>query len=73
MKTSRHFDYISPIFSYNEKSPTKFVEESKTHSQCPITFLFRKSCCLWDNVEKYWRAGKCTDDNMAHAHYMLDT
>ena len=28
---------------------------------------------LWDNVEKYRRAGKAADDNMAHAHCMLDT
>jgi len=34
---------------------------------------FRKSCCLWDNVEKYCRAGQTTDDNTAHTHCMLDT
>ena len=28
---------------------------------------------LLDNVEKYCRAREATDDNMAHAHYMLDT
>jgi len=31
-------------------------------------FFPRKSCRLWDNVEKYCRAGQATDDNMAHAH-----
>jgi len=35
--------------------------------------VFRKSCLLWHNVEKYCRAGQATDDNMAHAHYMLVT
>jgi len=34
---------------------------------------FRKSYRLWDNVEKYCRAGQATDDNMAHAHCMLYT
>jgi hypothetical protein len=29
----------------------------------PYTF-FRKSCRLWDNAEKYCRAGQDTDDNM---------
>ena len=29
---------------------------------------FRKSYCLWDNVEKYGRARQATDGNMAHAH-----
>jgi len=28
---------------------------------------------LWDNVEKYCTAAQATDDNMAHAHCMLDT
>jgi len=36
-------------------------------------FLFRKSCRLLDNVEKYCRGGRATDGNMAHAHCMLDT
>ena len=35
-------------------------------------FFFRKSYRLRDNVEKYFRAGQATDDNMAHAHCMLD-
>ena len=28
-------------------------------------FSFRKSCHLWDNVEKHCKAGQATDDNMA--------
>jgi len=28
----------------------------KTHILCSVT-VFRKSCLLWDNVEKYCRAG----------------
>jgi hypothetical protein len=35
--------------------------------------FFRKSCRLWDNVEKYGTAGQGTDGNMAHAHCVLDT
>lgn len=35
--------------------------------------LFQKSCCLWDNMEKYCRAEKATDNNMAYVHCMLDT
>jgi hypothetical protein len=35
--------------------------------------FFLKSCHLWDNVEKYCRAGQATDDNMAHAHFTLGT
>jgi len=28
---------------------------------------------LHDNVEKFCTSGQTTDDNMANAHYMLDT
>jgi len=38
-----------------------------------VTFFPLKSCRLWENLEKCCRAGQSTDDNMAHAHYMLDT
>jgi len=55
---------------------TEIVEKIKTHILCSVTFFFfspRKLCRLLDNVEKYCRAGQATDDNMAHAHCMLDT
>jgi len=51
---------------------TNIVEKIKTHILCSV-FLFRKSCRLWENVGKYCRAGQATDDNMAHAHFTLDT
>jgi len=41
----------------------KLVEKIKTHVLCSVTF-FRKSCRLWDNVEKYCRAGQATDDKI---------
>ena len=44
---------------------TRFVEKSKSN-------FFRKIFRLWDNVEKYCRAGQATDDIMAYAHCMLD-
>jgi len=46
---------------------TKVVEKIKTHN------FFRKSRCLWANVEKYGRAGQATDENVAHAHCLLYT
>jgi len=51
---------------------TKVVGKIKTHILCSVTF-FRKSCRLRDNVEKFCIAGQDTDDNMAHAHWMLET
>ena len=50
---------------------TKVVQKIKTHILCSVTFFSRKSCRLWDNVERYCRAGQATDDNMAHARCML--
>jgi len=61
-------------YSWNKKIfHSKDVEENKTHILCSINFFPRKSCRLWDNVEKYCRAGQPTDDNMAHVHCMPDT
>jgi len=39
----------------------KVVEKIKTHILYSVT-VFRKPSCLWDNVEKYGRAGQATDD-----------
>jgi len=39
----------------------KVAENIKTHILYSVTF-FRKSCPLWDNVEKYCTVGHATDD-----------
>jgi len=52
---------------------TKVVEKIKPLILFCYYFFFRKSCHLRDNVEKYSRAGEATDDNTAHAHFMLAT
>ena len=52
--------------------PTKVVEKIKTHIVCPITFP--ENPAIYEITrKKYCRAGQATDDNMAHAHCMLDT
>jgi len=72
MKTNIYFlSYLSHFFLEREIFQTKVVKKVKTHISSSET-VFRKSCRLWDNVEKYCRAGQATDDNMAHAHCMLD-
>jgi hypothetical protein len=75
MKTNIHFwSYLARFFVEWEMFQTKVVEKIKTQFFLSSTFFFfRKSYRLWDNVEKYCRTGKATDDNMAHAHCMLDT
>jgi len=52
---------------------TKVVQKIKTHILGSVTSFFRKSCRLWDNVEKFWRVGQATDVNMDHARCTLDT
>jgi len=37
-----------------------------------FSFFFWKFYRLGDNVGKVCRAGQAIDDNMAHAHWMLD-
>jgi hypothetical protein len=49
----------------------KFYRKSKYTFY--FQYFFRKSCRLRDNVEKYCRGVQATDDNMAHAHFVLDT
>jgi len=51
---------------------TKVVEKIKTLILYSVNFFPRKSCHLWDNVEKYCRTRQSTNGNMAHAHCMPD-
>jgi len=52
MKTYVHlWKYLAEFFLEWEMLQIKVVEKIKTHTLCSITF-FKKSCCLWDNVEK---------------------
>jgi hypothetical protein len=69
MKTNIHFlSYLSQFFLEWKMFQINIVEKIKTHILCSM--FFKKSCCLWDNVEKYCRAEQTTNDNMAYAHCM---
>ena len=73
MKTNIQFWlYLANFFLEREIFQTNVVEKIKRRILYSVTFL-RKSWYVWDYVEKYCRAGQATDDNMAHAHCMLDT
>jgi len=65
------FYHILLFFLEWEMFWRKVVENIKTHFI--FNNFFWKSCRFWDNVEKYYRAGQATDDNMVCAHCMLDT
>ena len=72
MKTNIIFvSYLAQFFLEWEMFRTEVVEEFETHFV--FKSVFRKSCRLWDKVEKYCRAGLATGDNMAHVHCILDT
>ena len=63
--------YLAEFFLRITNVPDKILEKITTHILCSITIFF-KSYRLWDNKEKYCKAGQATDENMAHAHFMLN-
>jgi hypothetical protein len=71
MNTNVQLLYLARFFLEWGIFQTKTVEKTQTHILCSVSFP-RKSCRLWDNVEKYGKAGQATDDNMAKVHCMLD-
>jgi len=63
------FEYLAEFFLEWEMFQAVFSEKIKTQILCLITF-FLKSCRLWDNLEKYGRAGQATDDKITrHMHF----
>ena len=73
METSTHIlSYLAHFFLEWEMFQTKSCRENQ-NIHFVFSNFFQESCRLWDNVEKYCRAGQATDDNMVHAHCMLDT
>jgi len=74
MKTYVHlWKYVSEFLLKWKIFQTKILEKIATHIFIFCNFFPLKSCRLWDNVEKYGRAGQTTDDNMAHACCMVGT
>jgi hypothetical protein len=64
--------YLAHFFLAWQMFQTNFAEKIKTHILCSVT-IFGQSCRLWDNVKNTVKARLATDDNMAHAHCILDT
>ena len=72
MKTNIYlWAYLAQLFLEWEMFETKVVEEIKTNILFSV-IIFKKSCLLWDNVEKFCRVGQTTENSKAHAHNMLD-
>jgi hypothetical protein len=72
MKTFSHLrQYLAEFFLEWEMFQMKIAEKMKIHILYSTT-LFRKSCHLRDNVQKYAAAREDADNNMADARCMLD-
>ena len=55
------WQYLAQFFLQWWMFQTSSVEKIKTHISCSVTFS-RKSCRLWDNVEKYCTSWQATDN-----------
>ena len=53
--------YLAHLFLRWEMYQTKVVEKFET-SILRSTTIYRKSCRVWDNLEKYGTAGQATDE-----------
>ena len=74
MKTNIHLrTYLAQFFLEREVYQIKVVEKIKTHVLCLISFF--ENLAVYEIIwgKKHCRAGQTRDDNMAHAHCMLDT
>jgi hypothetical protein len=70
-KTILHFIVSFSVLLRMRNVSDKICRE-KQNSYFMISNYIRKSCCSWDNVEKYSTAGQATVDNITHAHCVLD-
>ena len=64
------------IISFSILKMKNVLDKRFREYQCTnfvIKFFFRKSCRLWDNVEKYGTARQATDDDISQAHCTPDT
>jgi len=72
VKTNIHFlSYLARFYLEWDNSDNLYTKNQNTNFILNNSFFFRKSWRLWDNLEKYFRAGRATDDKMAHAHCVL--
>ena len=72
MDTNIHFwSYLAHFLEW-EMFRIKVVEKTEAHILCSKAFL--ENCAIYEIMwKKICWAGQATDENMAHAHCMLDT
>jgi hypothetical protein len=70
--TPRFWSYLAQCFLEWEMFQTKVVEKNRNIYFTFNNFLFLENRAVYEMMWKN-RTGQTTDDNMAHAHCMLDT
>ena len=63
----------SVFFVEWEMSLTNVVDNIKTHNSCSKLFFPRKSCRLYDNVEKYCRSRQARGDSAGYLTLQMYT
>jgi hypothetical protein len=63
--------HVSPNFTEIRGAKMRVCLSRNLSTSCSMT-LFQKIVPFMRYVEKYCRDGQATDDNMAHAHCILD-
>jgi hypothetical protein len=73
-KNNGHFTWgpISFLLRMRNVLDKSFRESQNTRFVLDNFFFSRKSCCLWNNVEKYCTLERATDDSMECAHCILN-
>ena len=66
--------YLAQFFLECKMSQKKSCTQNPKHILCSIIFLFFENHTVYEIMgeKKYVGAGQATDDDMAHAHCMLD-
>ena len=67
------FDHTLSVLLRTWKFSDKVVEKTKIHILYSATFFPWKSCRLWYRMGNYVTAMHTTDENTAHAYFMMDT
>jgi hypothetical protein len=66
--------YVSRSFLLRMRNVSGKKSRRESQNTCLIlSSIFRNSCRLWQNVEKYCGAGHITYDNMARVHCVPET
>ena len=74
MESSVHFFIIPRSFLLRMRNVSDKLCRGNQNTHFVLkNFFFENSCRLLDHMEKYFKMGQATYNNMSHAHSLLDT